>query len=44
MLGDDNVVVEEGRDLLKPRGIVHAIWNPTDIKAIVVELLSPGRS
>ena len=39
--GDHDVVVEEGGFLFKPRGIVHTIWNPTDVEAIVVEILSP---
>jgi quercetin dioxygenase-like cupin family protein len=41
-VGDHDVVVEEGGFLFKPRGIVHAIWNPTNVEAIVVELLSPA--
>lgn len=41
-VGDRDVVVEEGGFLFKPRGIVHALWNPTDVEAIVVEFISPA--
>ena len=41
-VGDHDVVVEEGGFLFKPRGIVHALWNPTDVEAMVVEFLSPA--
>lgn len=36
------MVVEEGGFLFKPRGIVHALWNPTDVEAIVLEIISPA--
>ena len=39
--GDHDVVVEEGGFLFKPRGIVHTLWNPTDVEAIVIEIISP---
>jgi len=41
-IGDHNVVVEEGGFLFKPRGIVHTIWNSTDVEATVLEFLSPA--
>lgn len=41
-VGDQDVVVDEGGFLFKPRGIVHALWNPTDIDAIVIEFISPA--
>ena len=41
-VGDQDVVVEEGGFLFKPRGVVHALWNPTDTDAIVIELISPA--
>ena len=41
-VGDQDVVVEEGGFLFKPRGIVHALWNPTDVDAIVIEFISPA--
>jgi len=41
-VGDHDVVVEEGGFLFKPRGVVHALWNPTDTDAIVIEFISPA--
>ena len=41
-VGDQDVVVEEGGFLFKPRGIVHALWNPTDVDAIIIEFISPA--
>ena len=41
-VGDQDVVVDEGAFLFKPRGIVHALWNPTDVDAIVIEFISPA--
>jgi quercetin dioxygenase-like cupin family protein len=41
-IGDHDVTVEEGGFLFKPRGIVHTIWNSTDIEATVLEFLSPA--
>ena len=40
-VGDHDVVVEEGGFLFKPRGIVHTVWNPTDVEVIVLEIISP---
>jgi quercetin dioxygenase-like cupin family protein len=41
-VGDQDVVVEEGGFLFKPRGLVHALWNPTEEEAIVLEFISPA--
>ena len=41
-VGNHDLVVEEGGLLLKPRGIVHALWNPTDVEAITLEFISPA--
>src|SRR5215213_9184263 len=41
-VGDHDLVVEEGGLLIKPRGIAHAMWNPTDVEAITLEFLSPA--
>jgi quercetin dioxygenase-like cupin family protein len=41
-VGDQDLVVEEGGFLFKPRGILHALWNPTAADAIVVEFISPA--
>lgn len=40
-VGDQDVMVEEGGFLFKPRNLVHALWNPTDVAAIVIEFISP---
>ena len=42
LVGEEETEVEEGGILFKPRGLVHALWNPTDEPAIVVELISPA--
>ena len=41
-VGDQDVVVDEGGFLFKPRGIVHALWNATDVDAVVIEFISPA--
>jgi mannose-6-phosphate isomerase-like protein (cupin superfamily) len=41
-LGDDEMEVGPGDHLVKPRGIPHAIWNPGDEPAKLIEILSPG--
>jgi Cupin domain len=41
-VGDHDVVIEEGGFLFQPRGIVHALWNPTDLEAITLVLISPA--
>ena len=28
--------------LFKPRGVVHALWNPTDGPVVVIEFISPA--
>jgi quercetin dioxygenase-like cupin family protein len=40
--GDHDMVVEEGGFLFKSRGIVHTLWNPTDVEAILLEVISPA--
>ncbi len=42
LVGDDELVVEEGGFLFKPRGVVHSLWNPADVPAIVLEFISPA--
>ncbi len=42
LVGEDEIEVEEGGFLFKPRGIVHALWNPTDHPVVVVEFISPA--
>jgi quercetin dioxygenase-like cupin family protein len=41
-VGDQDLVVDEGGFLFKPRGVVHAMWNQTDVEAIVLEFISPA--
>ena len=41
-VGDKDLMVDEGGFLFKPKGIVHALWNPTDTDAIVIEFISPA--
>lgn len=41
-VGDHDVVVDEGGFLFKPRGLVHALWNPTDVDAVIIEFISPA--
>ena len=41
-VGDQDVVVEQGGFLFKAKVIVHVLWNPTDVDAIVIEFISPA--
>lgn len=41
-VGDQDLLVDEGGFLFKPKGVVHALWNPTDTDAIVIEFISPA--
>ncbi|MEP7162081.1 MAG: cupin domain-containing protein [Dermatophilaceae bacterium] len=42
LVGEEEMEVEEGGFFFKPRGIVHALWNPTDHPVVVVEFISPA--
>ena len=42
LVGEEEVEVEEGGFLVKPRGVVHALWNPTDHPVVVLEFISPA--
>lgn len=42
LVGEDEMEVEEGGFFFKPRGIVHALWNPTDHPVVVIEFISPA--
>ena len=42
LVGEDETEVDEGGFLFKPRGIVHALWNPTDEPVLLVEFISPA--
>jgi len=41
-VGEQEVTVKAGSFLFKPRGISHAMWNPTDEPAILLEIISPS--
>jgi quercetin dioxygenase-like cupin family protein len=41
-VGDDEFLAEAGSYVVKPRGIPHAHWNPSDVAARVMEISSPG--
>jgi quercetin dioxygenase-like cupin family protein len=39
-IGDETFLADPGDYILKPRGIPHAFWNPTDRPARLVEIIS----
>src|SRR5215471_448600 len=41
-IGDQTVVAGPGDVLVKPRGVPHAFWNPTDQPARLLEIISPA--
>ena len=41
-VGEQELTVKSGSFLFKPRGIPHAMWNPTDEPAILLEIISPA--
>ena len=41
-VGEQEFELGAGGVLLKPRNIVHAMWNPTDEPSVVLEYISPG--
>ena len=41
-VGDQEFELGPGGVLLKPRNVVHAIWNPTDEPSVLFEYISPG--
>lgn len=40
--GDEEFVAGSGAAVLRPRQIPHALWNPTDSPARMLEITSPG--
>ena len=44
LVSDDVIRVVAGAWVLKPRGLVHAMWNPTDRPVRVMEVIRPGGS
>jgi uncharacterized cupin superfamily protein len=41
-VGDKQLLARPGDLVLKPRGIPHAFWNPTDQPARMLEVVTPG--
>src|SRR3954451_2022699 len=42
IIGEDVIEAQPGQLLVKPRGIPHAFWNPSDEPTVVLETISPG--
>jgi len=42
LLGDRVVYAEAGAMIFKPRGQWHAVWNPDDREARILEIITPG--
>lgn len=42
-VGDAEFIGEAGAVSVRPRGVPHANWNPTDTDAVMLEITSPGR-
>jgi quercetin dioxygenase-like cupin family protein len=42
LVGEKVVTAKQGEWLLKPRNIQHSMWNPVDVPATVIEVLTPG--
>ena len=41
-IGDETLTAGPGDLVLKPRGVPHAFWNPTDRPARLLEVIAPG--
>jgi mannose-6-phosphate isomerase-like protein (cupin superfamily) len=41
-VGEDTAVARAGDLVVKPRGIPHAFWNPGDVPARALEIISPA--
>jgi quercetin dioxygenase-like cupin family protein len=41
-VADEEVEAAQGCYLVKPRGVAHAFWNPTDKLATIVEVIAPA--
>lgn len=42
MVGDQEFLAEAGSLVVRPRGIPHVLWNPTDAPARMLEITVPG--
>ena len=40
--GDDEVVLEAGGYIVKPRGELHTMWNAGDVEARMIEVITPA--
>jgi mannose-6-phosphate isomerase-like protein (cupin superfamily) len=40
--GDEEVTLGRGGYLVKPRGLLHSFWNPTDEPARILEIITPA--
>lgn len=41
-IGGQELTVEAGEYLFKPRGVKHAFWNPSDRPALLIEVIAPA--
>jgi mannose-6-phosphate isomerase-like protein (cupin superfamily) len=41
-VGEEELYAREGDLVLKPRGVPHAFWNPTNRPALVLEMIAPA--
>lgn len=44
LVGDEERTARAGQWALKPRGVEHAMWNPTDESTRIIEVLTPAGS
>ena len=44
LVGEQTASAEPGAWALKPRGVLHAMWNSQDTPARIIEVLTPGGS
>jgi uncharacterized cupin superfamily protein len=42
LVGEEVIEARQGDWALKPRGVQHAMWNPGDDSARIMEVLTPG--
>ena len=42
LVGDEEFTAPAGSCIFRPRGVRHAVWNPTDDAACMLEISSPG--
>lgn len=42
LVGETIKTAHQGEWALKPRNVQHSMWNPTDVEAVLIEVLTPG--